>query len=280
MNEKVGILHPGQMGISIAASVKNSGYEVFWSSEGRSEATRLRAESQRIIEMPRLVDLCETCSVLISVCPPHAAETVADEALNHDFEGLYLDANAISPERAIRIWKKMAGKGVDFVDGGIIGGPAWEPYRTWMYLSGKEALRAAMYFSGGPLETEVLGEDIGAASSLKMCFAAYTKGSTALLGGILAAAERLGVRQNLERQWNRGGGDFAGETRLRMQRVSAKAWRFSGEMEEIAATMSYAGLPDGFHKSAAEIYQRIAHFKGLDELPSIKDVLEALLKSR
>src|SRR5689334_19159377 len=50
-DQRIGILHPGEMGISIAASAKNSGCEVFWTSEGRSPATRERAEKFGLTEV-------------------------------------------------------------------------------------------------------------------------------------------------------------------------------------------------------------------------------------
>jgi 3-hydroxyisobutyrate dehydrogenase-like beta-hydroxyacid dehydrogenase len=276
-NGKIGILHPGQMGSSIAGSIKNSGYDVYWTSVGRSSETRKRAESLNLIEITTLKELCYTCSVLISVCPPHAAEELAEGVLELGFNGLYLDANAISPQRVLRMGKKMMAGGVTFVDGGIIGGPAWNPGTTWLYLSGESANTVASFFSAGPLGVEVIGSEIGKASALKMCFAAYTKGSTALLCGLLAASERLGVRADLERQWSRGGSDFADQTQRRVRRVTAKAWRFAGEMDEISSTFEFAGLPGGFHQAAGDIYQRIAHFKVAEETPPLDAVLEALL---
>src|SRR6185436_14581844 len=102
---------------------------------------------------------------------------------------------AISPQRAERIGHAVTDAGAAFVDGGIIGGPAWKPGSTWLYLSGVDADKAAAYFSAGPLETQVIGEAIGKASALKMCFAAYTKGTTALLCAVLGAAEALDVRR-------------------------------------------------------------------------------------
>jgi 3-hydroxyisobutyrate dehydrogenase-like beta-hydroxyacid dehydrogenase len=173
----------------------------------------------------------------------------------------------------------MAEADVEFVDGGIIGGPTWNPGRTWLYLAGKEAQRISACFLAGPLETSVIGESAGKASALKMCFAAYTKGSTALLTAILAASEALGVREELANQWSRGGSDFAEQTTRRVRGVTAKAWRFAGEMEEIASTFEGAGMPEGFHAAAAEVYSRIAGFKDAQEIPSLADVLAALLDS-
>ena len=163
------------------------------------------------------------------------------------------------------------------MDGSIIGGPAWEPGRTWLYLSGEKAQLVADFFSEGPLEVSVIGNKIGKASALKMCFAAYTKGTTALLSGILAASEELGVRAELESQWSRGNSDFATITQERVRNVTAKAWRFEGEMKEIASTLASASIPGGFHLAAAEIYHRMAAFKDTPKTPELSDVLNALL---
>jgi 3-hydroxyisobutyrate dehydrogenase-like beta-hydroxyacid dehydrogenase len=137
------------MGISIAASAQNSGYEVYWVPEGRSLETRARAEEHSLKEASSLADLCERCSFIICVCPPDAAEGVALDVAGHGFNGLYVDANAISPQRTKVIEKILADTGATFVDGSIIGGPAWESNRTWLYLAGDGASLAASYFSGG-----------------------------------------------------------------------------------------------------------------------------------
>jgi 3-hydroxyisobutyrate dehydrogenase-like beta-hydroxyacid dehydrogenase len=274
--EKIVILHPGNMGISIAASAQNGGNTVYWVSDGRTPETRTRAEKHGLVELSSLAEAAALATIIISVCPPHAAETVAEQVASAGFKGIYLDANAISPQRARRIGDMMTAVNATYVDGGIIGGPAWEPNRTWLYLSGVEAERVAACFSNGPLEVEVIGVEPGKASALKMCYAAYTKGTTALLCGILATAESLSVREDLERQWSRNGSNFAVETAERVRRVTAKAWRFAGEMEEIAATFESAGLPGGFHLAAADLYQRIAHFKDNEETPELAAVLAAL----
>src|SRR5688572_680143 len=199
---KIGILHPGEMGISIAASAINSGHQVSWLSEGRSDKTRVRAERYELRAIDSLFQLCQTCKILISVCPPHAAEEVAISVNEAGFRGLYLDANAISPQRAVKIGQLLEGNGTLFVDGGIIGGPAWTLNETWLYLSGKHAHDIAACFSKGPLETKIIGDAVGKASALKVCYAAYTKGTTALLSAVLATAESLGVRKELYQQWD------------------------------------------------------------------------------
>jgi 3-hydroxyisobutyrate dehydrogenase-like beta-hydroxyacid dehydrogenase len=192
------------------------------------------------------------------------------------FKGLYLDANAVSPQRAIRIGQMMDENEIQFVDGGIIGGPAWTPNETWLYLAGKDAAKIADCFAKGPLAAKIIGNEIGKASALKMCYAAYSKGTTALLAAILATAESFDVREELYQQWEMDDSSFSEQVYRRATRVTAKAWRFEGEMHEIASTLQEAGLPDGFHKAAAEIYRRMAVFKDNPEVPHLNEVLKTL----
>ena len=275
---RIGVLHPGEMGVSIAASAANSGHEVYWASQDRSEKTRVRAEKHNLIDAGSLSQLCQNSEMIFGICPPHSSEDVAKSVIEQGFKGYYLDANAISPQRAIRIGEMMESNGTRFIDGGIIGGPAWKPKETWLHLSGRDAEIIANCFSSGPLETKIIGDEIGKASALKMCYAAYSKGTTALLAAILATAESLGVRDELYGQWDMDDPSFSEQANRRATRVTAKAWRFEGEMHEIASTFEEAGLPNGFHEAAAEVYHRMAGFKDSPQTPVLKEVLEALLK--
>jgi 3-hydroxyisobutyrate dehydrogenase-like beta-hydroxyacid dehydrogenase len=253
--QRIGILHPGQMGIVVAASAQNSGNEVLWASEARSSATRERASQAGLRDAGTLTKLCELCPVMVSVCSPEFAEEIAEQVALRCYPGIYVDANAIAPERTLRIARRLEEHGAQFVDGGIIGPPTISRNRTWLYLAGERAASVAPYFSAGPIEIEVLAGSIGRASALKMCFAAYSKGSTALAYAVLAAAERLDVLEDLKRQWNRGGPSLP-ELEREISRAVPKAWRFVAEMHEIAATFESAGLPPEFHQAAAEIFRR------------------------
>lgn len=272
----IAILHPGEMGISVAASAISGGHHVYWASVDRSEKTRARAEQYGLTDVHSLAAICQTCEILLSICPPHAAEDVARCVIENGFKGLYLDANAIAPQRSIRIGTLMEDAGIHFVDGGIIGGPAWAPNETWLYLSGQYAQRITVCFSNGPLGAKILGNEIGKASALKMCYAAYSKGTSALLAAILATAESLGVRNDLYQQWNMDDTGFSDRVDERVRRVASKAWRFEGEMREIAATFREAGLPGGFHEAAADVYHHIAGLQGRDVSVTVDQVLAAM----
>jgi 3-hydroxyisobutyrate dehydrogenase-like beta-hydroxyacid dehydrogenase len=270
---RIGILHPGEMGSAVAATVRNSGHEICWVSEGRSHRSRARAESAGFSDAATLAHLCETCPIILSVCPPEFAADLANQVLAHGFRGTYLDANAISPPHKQEIAARMQAGGVHFVDGGIIGLPPKARGQTWLYLSGQHADTVACLFEAGPLEVEIIGAEAGKASALKMCYAAQNKGSIALLTAVMGAADRMGVLEELRREWARPGRS-AGHNEAHLLRAAPKAWRWSAEMHEIAATLEAAGMPPEFHQAAAEIYERLREFK--DTNPSIEEVLKKL----
>ena len=163
----------------------------------------------------------------------------------------------------------MRARGVSFVDGGVVGLATMQPGKVRIYLSGDAAPEAAACFAAGPMQPEVMDGPVGQASALKICFAAYNKGLTALLAATLAAAENLGVRENLEQQ-----SAWPSDAAQRIRQSAPKAWRFVPEMREIAATLESAGLPPGFHHAAAEVYTRLARFQGGS--PELEQVLDSL----
>jgi 3-hydroxyisobutyrate dehydrogenase-like beta-hydroxyacid dehydrogenase len=266
------------MGASVGAAARSNGHTVLWASAGRSASTQARARRADLEDAGTVADLVKASEIVLSVCPPHAAEEVANEVAHLGFAGVYVECNAISPDRTRAIQRIVEKAGAHYVDGGIIGGPAWtREAGTRLYLSGPRAEEVAACFAGSALETPVISERIGAASALKMGYAAYTKGTTALLTAILGLVEKEGVRAELARQW---GDTFTAQAVGRVCANTAKAWRFVGEMREIAATFRGAGLPGGFHDAAAEVFERLEAFKDQAEPPAIELVLEALLKGK
>ena len=271
----LGLINPGEMGASVGAAALVSGARVIWAGRGRSDASHRRAADAGLTDCRTMSALCEQADMILSICPPHDAEAVATEVSTSGFAGLFADCNAIAPQKSRRLSRLFPQN--KYVDGGIIGGPAWKTeYNTQLYLSGKCAPAIADIFKGSPLHTQVLSEETGAASAIKMVFAANTKGSLALLAAVLGVAEKEGVRKALEDQW---GEQFSRQAHGRLVANSAKAWRFTGEMQEIAATFGEAGFPPGFYQGAEEIFSRLARFKD-DPEQDMDSLLAALLNPR
>ena len=142
---------------------------VLWASAGRSGSTQARAQRANLQDAGTVAELVKASEIVLSVCPPHLAEEVASEVAHLGFTGVYVEGNAISPDRTRAIQRIVEDAGAHYVDGGIIGGPAWtREAKTHMYLSGPRAQEVAACFAGSPLQTPVISERIGAASALKM----------------------------------------------------------------------------------------------------------------
>ena len=272
----IGLITPGEMGASVGAAARSSGTTVLWASKGRSAATVERAARAGLTDCVTLEKLITQSDIILSVCPPHNAAEVANEVLAFGFSGLYVEGNAIAPDLTRQIETAVVNTGANFVDGGIIGVPAWNADSgTHFYLSGEHAQTIVDLFDGSKLKASVISNKIGAASALKMTFAAFTKGSIALLSAILAVAEKEGVRANLEKQW---GEEFTHQTHQRVITSTVKAWRFEAEMHEIAATFEGAGLPGGFHKASAQVFASLAQFKDQTEPPELTAVITSMLR--
>ena len=249
---RVGLLFPGEMGALVGSAVAG---EVLWASEGRSEATRQRAEAFRDVGTVR--ELVAESELVISLCPPAIAEDVAGEVAAEGLDGIYVEANAIAPERM----KRIAGL-LRCVDGSVIGRTG-----VHLYLSGDpgDVAQVAALFGEGDVRAISLQGGIGAASALKMAFGGWNKIGVALAAQAHAIARAYGVEEALAGE---------GVESDRVLKAGPKAWRWAPEMEEVAATCAALGLPEGIPRGAAELYSRWdAHRDRPTELERLLDDL-------
>jgi 3-hydroxyisobutyrate dehydrogenase-like beta-hydroxyacid dehydrogenase len=267
----IGLLHPGEMGAAVGGCLVVSGYPVLWASAGRSPATAARAEAAGLRDAGTIAALSQEADTILSICPPHAAVDVArgvaaggqaagGQAGEAGFRGVFVDANAVSPATAREVCAIVEAGGAGYVDGGIIGPPPGQPGSaagsTHLYLSGSRAAQVRDLFRGTALDARAIDGGVGAASAVKMAYAAWTKGTAALILAVRALARAEGVEDILLAEWRESQPGLADRSRSAASSAAAKGWRWDGEMEEIAASMAAAGLPSGFHQAAAEIFRR------------------------
>ena len=248
----IGLLHPGEMGAAVGKCLVGAGHRVLWAPEGRGAATRERAEAAGLVGVA-VEKIITRSEVIVSVCPPHAAREVARQVAG--FGGLYLDANAISPATAGEVAAIVAAGGAGYADGGIIGPPPVAPGSTRLYLSGSRAGEIRALFGGTDVDARVVPPP-GSASAVKMAYASWTKGSAALLLAARALARAEGVESVLLEEWSLSQPGLEKRWDGAAAAAAAKGWRWVGEMEQIAAAMAAAGLPEGFHQAAADMYRK------------------------
>lgn len=263
----VGLLHPGEMGAAVGGCLVTAGHTVLWDPSGRSRASTGRALAAGLTGTD-FASLAARSSVIVSICPPHAALDVARAVAAAGFRGVYVDANAISAETAAEVASIATRGGAGYVDGGIIGPPPENAGRTRLYLSGARAAEVRALFGRSALEARIAEGSPFAASAVKMAYAAWTKGTSALLLACRALARAEGVEQTLLAEWELSQPSLLQRSEQAASAAASKGWRWAGEMAEIAASMTAAGLPAGFHEAAGEIYDRASHPDAPTPLPT------------
>jgi 3-hydroxyisobutyrate dehydrogenase-like beta-hydroxyacid dehydrogenase len=249
----VAIIAQGAMGAGMARRLAGNGATVLTSLAGRSEASARRAAEAGMRDAGP-AELAGA-DIILSVLPPAEAPALAawlaPALAAAPRKPAYADCNAVSPDTVRRIAASLAGTGAPFIDGGIIGGPPRpDGYTPVLYVSGPAAEQALVLRDHG-LDVQVTPGPVGAASALKMSYAGITKGLTALAAAMMLAATRAGAAEGLQAELARSQPQLLGWFNRMVPPMYDKAYRWVGEMEEIA---EFTG------PEAADIYQAIARF--------------------
>lgn len=258
----VALMSPGDMGQAIGALLKRRGVRVITVLEGRSERTKELAGAAGIEDTGDDVALVENADILLSVLVPSEAETLAVRlapAIERTGRALiYADCNAVAPDTSQRIGGVIEGAGARFVDAGIIGPPPRaDSSHTRFYASGRDA-EALGVLNGFGLDVRVIGDQVGQASALKMCYAALNKGAIALMTGVSVMAERLDVADALDDELALSQEAVKRRMHQQVPGMVPKAHRWIGEMEEIAKTFATADLTPQVFQGIADIYRLVA----------------------
>lgn len=256
--QTVGILSPGEMGHAVGRALISGGLEVITSLEGRSELTKSFAAKAGIRDAGSLEAMAGEADLVLSIVPPaRALETAAAAARAMISAGKtppYADCNAVSPDTTRRIGEEIIRAGAEYIDGGIIGGPPGEGSSPRFYVSGPRA-GLMCELDGKGIKVRPIGDEIGSASGLKMCYASLTKGTLALQAAVFATAEALGLTGELKNELMESREALYKQIENGTRRLPSVSARYIGEMEEIAATYAAAGVTPKFHQGALDVYR-------------------------
>ncbi len=273
------------MGSAVGRELRLAGHRVVTSLEGRTAASRELASRANLEDLGSLEAVLGEAAIFLSILPPAAADAFAAKAAAIIREGgldtVFADCNAVAPATVTGIAGRFAGTRARFVDVGIVGPPPGREgaLPTRFYVSGAD--RAPLLALAAPGIAAIdMGEAIGRASAIKMCYAAMNKGVDALYATILLAARRLGVEAELEREFQASQPEAARRMANRIPYLAATAARYTGEMAEIAASFDAAGVSGDFHRGAGWLYDTLAQSSLAAEtratLPDDRSLAEAL----
>ena len=275
----VAILSPGDMGHAVGHALKESGLDVITCLTGRSERTRMLAEKAHMRGVPSLDEMVEEADLVLSILVPAEAMNVArgvgDALRTTGSDALFADCNATSPQTSASIDAVITEAGGRFIDASIIGGPPGRGAPPRFYVSGPHAT-VMSDLDGRGIAVRNMGNTVGRASAIKMCYAALTKGTSALFTALLTAAEAMGVSEELCAEFMSSQPDAYGHMEGQVPRLPANAFRWIGEMEEIAAAFEHVGVTPYFHRGAAEVFRLLSETPFAQETPETIDQTRTL----
>ena len=264
----VAILSPGDMGHAVGRVLGEHGLDVVTCLQGRSQRTKGLAHQANIRDLPSLEELVVQSDLILSIVVPGeaagVAQRVADALRAAHADTLFADCNATSPQTAEEMDAVVTSAGGRFIDASILGGPPRGERMPRFYASGPHA-GALAELDGKGIEVHLMGDTVGRASGLKMCNAALTKGMNALYITVLAAAEAMGLSEELHSEILSR--NPAGYQQLKggILELPPKAHRYISEMEEIAAAFEHVGVTPLLHRGAAEIFRVFAQTRFAQE---------------
>ena len=270
----IAILSPGDMGHGVGMALGKHGYDVITCLAGRSQRTRDLAQAGNFREVPTLEVLLEEADLILSILvPAHAegvAQSVADAMRDSGTRKPFADCNAVSPETSKRLESIINSAGGDYIDAGIIGGSPARGAEPRFYTSGPHS-SIMDELDGQGIAIRNVGGEAGRAASVKMCYASFTKGTSALQVAMMTAAQSLGVYDELAAELSSSQSENLSRMEGNVPRLPSNAGRWIGEMEEIAATFDSAGVTPHLHLGAAEIFRLLESTPFAQESPETVD---------
>jgi NAD(P)-dependent dehydrogenase (short-subunit alcohol dehydrogenase family) len=278
----VAVLSIGQMGLGVASLLLAHDFRVITNVSDRSAATQERANSAGIEQLDSDEELVAQADYILSIVPPKDAPATAQRIItalksntrkNQQADLWFLDLNAGSPDGVNKLYDMVQSEvgGVRFVDGGIIGAPpslkndgSW--FRPGIPLSGPHSLAIASNDGArlaDVLNTRYLGPNVGTASGLKACFAALSKGFTALVLQSYTTATRLDVLPDLKHYLDIYNPSAREKAEKSIVGCTTKAYRWIEEMHQIGDTFAVQG---GFGEQARVFREIAGVYQGLADL--------------
>jgi 3-hydroxyisobutyrate dehydrogenase-like beta-hydroxyacid dehydrogenase len=272
--DTVAILSPGDMGHAVGGLLRERGLRVLTCLDGRSERTRTLSEKAGIVDVPTMEDLVEHSQILLSITVSEAVPALCMEIASAVRETgtdlLFAECNAIAPQVSREMEPIITGSGARYVDASIVGGPPRNGSSPRFYTSGDHTGELARLKDYG-LDVRPVGPEVGQASGIKMCYAAMTKGSSALYAQLLLAAELMGLSDHVKEEFRHSQSAVMQRMERGIPGIPARSRRWVSEMQEIEATFANLGLTHHLFRGVTDMYRLIGGTPLGEETPESRD---------
>jgi 3-hydroxyisobutyrate dehydrogenase-like beta-hydroxyacid dehydrogenase len=262
------------MGHAVGQLLREHELKVVTCLTGRTQRTKNLAELAGIADVPDLNDMVAQSQIILSISVsemvPSICQQVADAIKVTNANVLFAECNAISPQLSRQMEPIITEAGGRYIDASIVGGPPLNGSSPRFYASGDNTAEFEGLANFG-LDVRTTGTEVGQASGIKMCYAAMTKGSSALYSELLMAAEMMGLSDFVKAEFQSSQPAVLQRMERGLPGVPAKARRWVSEMEEIKDTFEHLGLTPHLFQGVADMYRMIGNTSMGDETPQTRD---------
>lgn len=258
---RIGFLGFGEAGYHLATGFREEGvahissFDINTNTPGLGERIRQRASAAGIDLVESPGQLAERSDILFSVVTADAAHNAAHQMVPYLTERhFYADLNSVSPQTKQQIDRSIASTGAKFVEAAVMSPVPGHNHKVPILMAGANAASLTELLVPIGMRLEVISDQIGAASAVKMCRSIVVKGLEALLlecamGAVHYNADER-VFASLEESypainWKELAGYAIG-------RVIEHGGRRAREMEEAAATLRTAGIKPVMSEATVE----------------------------
>ncbi|HWV83694.1 MAG TPA: DUF1932 domain-containing protein [Hyphomicrobiaceae bacterium] len=265
---RVGILGFGEAGQSVATGLKKSAtaehpieistWDILLPSNEKGAPLKAAADKIGIRTVGSAAELAQASDIILSLVTTDQSLVAAGQMAPHIGKGtLFLDCNSTSPGMKRDVAKTITAGGGRSVEAAVMDLVPRSQHKVPMLLAGKDAEELIGKLAPYGVDMKSVGDDIGAASTIKMCRSVFMKGLDAILMECMVAAETAGVTDRIvsslqvtipEINWP----VFIGK---KLGGAAQHSGRRAGEMREVAATLRELGLEPTMAEATAQRLQ-------------------------
>jgi 3-hydroxyisobutyrate dehydrogenase-like beta-hydroxyacid dehydrogenase len=264
---RIGHVGYGEVGTILAQALKPQAlawvgtWDVLLPDPVQGPAMAARARAAGVETCASADALYREANLVISAVTASNTYAAAEDAARSIRAGtFYFDLSSASPDTKARAAKLVEAAGAHYVEAGVM--TSVPPYgiRVPMVVGGKRAVELARLLEPFGFALEVVSEDVGVASAIKMCRSVIVKGMEALVIESFTTARRHGVEARVLESlketfpgldWEKQGAYF-------FQRVIKHGKRRAEEMREAAVTVREAGFDPLMAAATAQKQAQVA----------------------
>jgi len=258
---KIGFVGFGEAGYHLAKGLRGSGlaqiyaFDIHTNTPGRGERIRERAHKTDVTLCDSNAQLAAACDVLLSTVTADQAKVAAEQNVPHlTHQHLYADLNSVSPTLKQYIARHIETSGARFVEIAIMSPVPPHLHRVTMFLGGPHAQQLVGLLAPFGMKLEIISDQIGVASAIKMCRSIVVKGLEALLFECVLAAVPYGADERVfaTLEETMPGMNWKRLASYMIGRVIEHGERRARELEEVAETLRCIGVGPVMTEAAAK----------------------------